>query len=320
MSLRIKAASPDQAEFLAALIGRGLLLGSGGYRACTATAPRSRTCAAARGASQLGRGLPGSRVPALPAAAAPPPARAQRLLTSFPHLAGSVFAFAGDEHQAAQQAEQAARHEDWSEFQQMTELMLMPAACYPVYPAIAARGRLPEGGAFVDAGGAWVFRHEPSHDPARRQMFHMHELVRIGEPDAVLAWRDEWAQRGLELLRSLGLDAQLDNNDVLRTRRPDAGRQPAGKPAGKLMVQIAGPSRPRWPRSTTIVTTSGAAYGIELAGGGTAHTACLGFGQERVVVALLRTHGLDPEAWPEQSAPSCGDERRAGWTRPQRVP
>ena len=104
----------------------------------------------------------------------------------------------------------------------MTELALMPAACYPVYPAIAARGRLPpEGGVFVDAGGAWVFRHEPSHDPARRQMFHQHELVRIGEPEAVLAWRDEWAQRGLELLRSLGLDASSRQRQrpVLRSAR-----------------------------------------------------------------------------------------------------
>ena len=78
----------------------------------------------------------------------------------------------------------------------MTDLVLVPAACYPVYPAIAARGVLRPGGVFIDAGGSWVFRHEPSHDPARRQIFHQHELVRIGEPDRALEWRDEWARRG----------------------------------------------------------------------------------------------------------------------------
>ena len=36
-------------------------------------------------------------------------------LKSFPHLAGSVFSFEGDEEQAAEQEERAARHEDWSE-------------------------------------------------------------------------------------------------------------------------------------------------------------------------------------------------------------
>ena len=55
-----------------------------------------------------------------------------------------------------------------------------------------------------------MFRHEPSDDPARLQIFHQHEMVRIGEPEAVLAWREEWAQRGLELLRSLGLAAERD--------------------------------------------------------------------------------------------------------------
>jgi hypothetical protein len=40
------------------------------------------------------------------------------------------------------------------------------------------------------------------------------------------------------------------------------------------------------------------AFGLELAGGGTVHTACLGFGHERIVLALLRAHGLDPSSWP----------------------
>src|SRR5438270_5077432 len=38
-------------------------------------------------------------------------------MKSFPHLAGVVFSFEGDEAQAAEQEARAARHEDWSEFQ-----------------------------------------------------------------------------------------------------------------------------------------------------------------------------------------------------------
>ena len=41
-------------------------------------------------------------------------------------------------------------------------------------------------------------------------------------------------------------------------------------------------------------------YGLTLADGAGAHTACLGFGQERIVLALLRTHGLDPATWPAE--------------------
>jgi hypothetical protein len=35
------------------------------------------------------------------------------------------------------------------------------------------------------------------------------------------------------------------------------------------------------------------------ADGGVAHTACVGFGLERITLALLRHHGLDLAAWPD---------------------
>jgi seryl-tRNA synthetase len=147
-----------------------------------------------------------------------------------------------------------------------------------------------------------VFRHEPSYDPARRQIFHQHELVRIGEPELVLEWRDEWAQRGLELLRSFGLAAELNTaSDPFFGRRGRmlAANQRDERLKLELLVEIAGPE------PTAIASFNhhrehfGATHGLELAGGGTAHTACLGFGHERIVLALLRTHGLDPDAWPE---------------------
>ena len=99
----------------------------------------------------------------------------------------------------------------------MTDLVLTPAACYPVYPAIAARGPLPAGGVTVDAGGAYVFRHEPSGDPARLQMFHQREIVRIGEPETVRAWRDAWRERALELLGGIGLEVRARSSPPTRS-------------------------------------------------------------------------------------------------------
>jgi seryl-tRNA synthetase len=301
MSVEVRPASADQAEFRRELFDAGLLIDTGvpgvyGHGAAFEQVrarldERLTTEAASRGAEPL-------RFPPVL------PRRQLELsgyLNSFPHLAGSVFSFDGDEPQAAEQAGRASRHEDWSEFQEMTDLALMPAACYPVYPAIAARGPLPPGGVFVDAGGSWVFRHEPSHDPARRQMFHQHELVRIGEPENVLAWRDEWAQRGVELLRGLGLAAELDNaNDPFFGRR---GRMLAASQREQalkleLLVHIAGPEPTAMASFNHHLDHFGTTHGIELADGGTAHTACLGFGHERIVLALLRTHGLEPDSWP----------------------
>ena len=42
-----------------------------------------------------------------------------------------------------------------------------------------------------------------------------------------------------------------------------------------------------------------APYGLGMADGGVAHTACLGFGLERISLALFHTHGLDSGTWPE---------------------
>ncbi len=224
-------------------------------------------------------------------------------LKSFPHLAGSIFAFSGTEAQAAEQHEHASRHEDWSEFQEMTDLVLSPAACYPVYPAIAARGALPAGGVTVDAGGAYVFRREPSEDPARLQMFHQREIVRIGEPDVVQAWRDAWRERALELLGELGLEVELDlASDPFFGR---AGRMlTAGQREQQLKFEVL--TRIAGCELTAVASFNyhqdhfATAYGIAFPDGAAAHTACLGFGLERITLALFCAHGFELRSWPAE--------------------
>jgi seryl-tRNA synthetase len=226
-------------------------------------------------------------------------------LSSFPHLAGSVFGFEGSEAEAVAQAERAGRHEDWSASQRMTELALVPAACYPVYPAVAARGPLERAGIVVDAGGGWVFRHEPSDDPARLQVFHQREIVRLGPPAAVLAWRDGWCERGVALLRGLGLDAEYDTaSDPFfgRAGRMLASNQKEQQLKFELLVPIAGDEPTAVASFNYHHEHFAEIFGLTLADGGPVHTACLGFGHERVVLALLRVHGLDPAAWPAEVA------------------
>jgi seryl-tRNA synthetase len=223
-------------------------------------------------------------------------------LKNFPHLAGTIFAFDGDEAQAAEQDERADRHEDWSEFQGPTDLVLTPAACYPVYPAVAARGKLAPGGVTVDAGGSYVFRNEPSGDPARLQMFHQREIVRLGEPETVVEWRERWRNLAVELLRGAGLEADLDvASDPFfgRSGRLLARSQKAQELKFEVLVPIAGEEPTAVASFNYHQDHFTSVYGIEVdAEDPTAHTACLGFGLERITLALLRKHGLDPDAWP----------------------
>jgi seryl-tRNA synthetase len=222
-------------------------------------------------------------------------------LKSFPHLAGSIFSFEGSEADAAEQYDRACRHEDWSEFQDMTDLVLTPAACYPVYPAIAARGPLAAGGITIDAGGSYVFRHEPSGDPARLQMFHQREIVRIGEPETVQAWREVWRNRAVELLGTLGLEVQLEvATDPFfgRSGRMLAASQREQQLKFVVVTQIAGPEPTAVASFNYHQDHFASAYGLRMVDDSEAHTACLGFGLERITIALFRTHGLEIEGWP----------------------
>lgn len=220
-------------------------------------------------------------------------------LKSFPDLVGSVDTFRGDDHLHAELLSLLERGEDWTSKLVPAEVVLRPAACHPLYPLCT--GRLPEGGRRFEVHG-WCFRCEPSLDPARMQAFRMHEFVYVGDPEGATAHRDRWLERGEQMLRSLGLEV-----DVVVANDPFFGRVgkvlAAGQRDEALKLEFVCPiTSSQAPTAITSVNRHqdhfGVNFHIESADGAVAHSACFAVGADRTALALLATHGLDPERWP----------------------
>ncbi len=222
-------------------------------------------------------------------------------LKSFPTMAGTIHCFCGDERAHRDLLRCVAEGEDWTAGQQASELVMTPAACYPVYPMMAARGALPAEGRVVDVL-SYCFRHEPSLDPARMQMFRQREYIRLGTPPQVSAFRDLWIERGRDLIASLGLPLAVDvANDPFfgRSGRLMADSQRAQQLKFELLIPVADPQTPTACLSFNYhMDHFGEAWDLRTQDGALAHTACVGFGMERITLALLRHHGFDLHAWP----------------------
>src|SRR5436305_3285520 len=222
-------------------------------------------------------------------------------LKSFPHLLGCVSSLTGSEAKIRALVEGRAAGQDWVEALAATDLVLTPAACYPVYPIVAARGDVPRSGVLVDVE-SYCFRREASSELGRMQAFRMREYVCIGGPSTALAFREQWKLRAEAIATQLGVPFTL---------------QPASDPffgrAGKLMavnqVEQALKFELLIPVNSDEEPTAcmsfnyhqdhyGNTWGLRTDDGAVAHTACAAFGLDRLTIALFATHGLDVDAWP----------------------
>jgi seryl-tRNA synthetase len=220
---------------------------------------------------------------------------------NFPDLLGSVHSFTGKEPEHVELIRKFDSKENWTQDLSPTDVMLVPAACYPLYPAVS--GTLPPGGRTVDLK-TFVFRHEPSDDPARMQIFRQREYVRLGTPDEAIANRDYWLETGLRILKSLGLNASVVvANDPFfgRGGRLRKATQREQDLKHEIVVPICSEENPTAVSSCNYHLDSfGGKFNIKTSDGETAHTSCIGFGLERITLALFKTHGLDVKAWPAE--------------------
>lgn len=221
-------------------------------------------------------------------------------LSSFPDLIGSVSTFAGDDKDHKRLMEVAQAGGNWPAMLEDAGVSLCPAVCHPLYPTL--RGSLPEGGRRYDVVG-WCFRHEPSTDPARMQSFRQHDLVYVGDAARATEHRDRWLQIGFDIFVGLGLQVEtVVANDAFfgRAGRILASNQRAETLKYEIVTPITSSDHP-----TAIASSNshldhfGQPFGIVTADGQVAHSCCFGFGLDRITLALLKTHGLDVDDWPQ---------------------
>lgn len=215
-------------------------------------------------------------------------------VASFPNLLGAVSTV------EALAADAVARDPlAWEHHLSPSGATLCSAGCHALYPLL-------EGGA-IDADGsrfevqAWCFRHEPSDDVGRLQVFRMHEFVCVGTAPQAVAHRDAWRARMVDLLAGVGLET-----DVVVASDPFFGRAASLLAEGQrerelkyeIVCEVASPQASAVASANLHEDRMGAAFGLRLADGTTAHSACVGIGLDRIVLALFRRHGTDPGTWP----------------------
>ena len=222
-------------------------------------------------------------------------------LKSFPNLLGCVCTLHGTETAIRTAADAHESGGDWTAALRASDLVLSPAACYPVYPLAAQRGPVREAGCSYDVS-ADCFRREPSRELHRLQSFRMREFVRIGSAQQITGFRDRWMPRAQRLAETLQLPHRIEvANDPFfgRVGQVMAVSQRQQSLKFELLIPFA-------PGASPVACMSfnyhrdhfGLTWGLQLSSGEVAHTACVAFGMDRLAVALFCVHGLDVPAWP----------------------
>lgn len=221
-------------------------------------------------------------------------------LKSFPHLLGCVSCLQGTETQIRTTIEEFDAGKDWTPALGPADLVLSPAACYPVYPLAASRGPVPAGGLLFDVA-CDCFRREPSKHLDRLQSFRMREYVCIGTPEQIGDFRERWMTRAKGIADRLGLAYRVDQaSDPFfgRGGKLMAASQVEQSLKFELLIPLRSAEQPTACMSFNYHRDHfGTTWGLHDKAGEVSHTGCVAFGIDRLAVALFFTHGVDLRRW-----------------------
>ncbi|MGX7828514.1 hypothetical protein ACTG9Q_25820 [Actinokineospora sp. 24-640] len=211
---------------------------------------------------------------------------------TFPQLLGTVHGFQGTPREWARLSPLAVEGGQWHTDQRIGDLVLLPAACYPVYATIAGTDLAVPVKVGVEAT---CFRQEATSEPGRLRSFRMLELVTAGDEEHCLKWRAAWLNRVTDWLTGLGLDPSVEVADdpfFGPTKKFYQAAQRQQELKLEFRVPVADGVVQAVASANYHKEHFGDVFGFT-ADGAAGHTACVAFGLERLAMALIWRHGAD---------------------------
>jgi seryl-tRNA synthetase len=177
---------------------------------------------------------------------------------------------------------------------------LRPAVCLPVYRALEGIS-LPAEGLVVTTEGK-AFRYESGNMEGLKRLwdFSMREIVFAGSARFVEEQRARVIDAVTELMRRWDLAFRLvsASDPFFATVRGSKALWQRSRGLKHEMVVDVGTGLVAAGSINVAGTLFGDAFRISTHDGEVATTACVGFGLERLVLALFSQHGFEPARWP----------------------
>jgi seryl-tRNA synthetase len=231
-------------------------------------------------------------------------------LSSFPHHLMFVTRLHGDSDTYAEFSNRAAAGDSANDLLALcgnTDYCLPPTMCYHTFQQLTD-SQLAEPAAVTARGKS--FRHESRYHEglARLWDFTIREMVFLGSRHYAHDARERIMTRACELVEDWGLEGRCEvASDPFFAGAATAARissQRLLELKFELQLPIAGGQRIACASFNFHDQHFGDGFRITGPQGSSVHSACAGFGLERLTLAIVSQHGTDPQAWPTALRPS----------------
>jgi seryl-tRNA synthetase len=180
------------------------------------------------------------------------------------------------------------------------ECLLSPSVCFHYYALL--NDQVLENSRITALGKCFRFESRNMSGMERLWDFTMREIIFVGQPEYVLASREEAIRQVADLLDHWALSYEIRSASdpfFVDNYAPMATFQLAFELKFEILARL-----PYAGRELAIGSFNyhqdffGRTFNISNRAGTVLHTGCAGWGLERVVLAFLAQHGLDPKQWP----------------------